>query len=602
MDDASAALAQQHGTKNLAFIDTLPFEHLHFLHFHSFHQMNAPLLQPAQLAHPTQTPPHLVPMMKAAQRMQILLMAVLFWTTLIHTPILVQAQQKSTTINQQIMKFNDVLNLAYRNYVDTVDINNLTESAIRGLLSRLDPHSVYIPAKQQEDETDKFKGNYAGIGVLFKIVNDTITVLAPSINGPSEKLGIRCNDKIVKINNENAVGLKQSDVPPKLRGEEGTRVTVHIKRDGSPDLIPYTITRDAVAIKSVDAAYMLDGGEVGYVYVNKFAATTTAEVVEATQRLKKQGMKKMILDLRSNGGGLLGQAFALADEFIPLGKTIVFTKTRGGQVGESFVSTRGGALEQIPLVVLINSGSASASEIVSGAMQDLDRGLVVGETSFGKGLVQIPYTLADGSAVRITTARYFTPSGRCIQRDYRDKSKYYALEGRADVEEGLNLDHKGEKDSTRPKYRTISGRVVYGGGGIVPDYVVKSDTASKLMQSLFRSALYIEFCDKYVLANGNALRETYNRDIAQYLQKFELDEKAMNDLRVLAKSRKVEWDEAEFKTNEDFLKRFLKGWLTTYLWTASNEFAEVYMQRKEVDKAVALFPEAMKVAKFSLKQ
>jgi carboxyl-terminal processing protease len=518
------------------------------------------------------------------------------------SPVLTHAQQKGgTTVNQQIMKFSDVLNLAYRNYVDTVDMSALTESAIRGLLSKLDPHSVYIPAKQQEDETDKFKGNYAGIGVLFKIVNDTITVLAPSINGPSEKLGIRCNDKIVKINNENAVGLKQSDVPPKLRGEEGTRVTVHVKREGSPDLIPYTITRDAVAIKSVDAAYMLDS-ETGYVYVNKFAATTTSEVVEAAQRLKKQGMKKLVLDLRSNGGGLLGQAFALADEFIPPGKTIVFTKTRGGQVGESFVSTRGGSLEQIPLVVLINSGSASASEIVSGAMQDLDRGLVVGETSFGKGLVQIPYMLADGSAVRITTARYFTPSGRCIQRDYKDKGKYYALEGRAEVEEGLNLDHKGEKDSTRPKYRTVSGRVVYGGGGIVPDYVVKSDTASKLMQTVFRSALYIDFCDKYVLMNGNTLRETYNRDIAQYLQKFEFDDKAIDELRSLAKAKKLDWDDAEFKANEEYLKRFLKGWITTYLWTASNEFAEVYMQRREVDKAIALFPEAAKVAKFSLKQ
>jgi len=518
---------------------------------------------------------------------------------------IINAHQLSAQENiyENIKKFSDVLNLVSRNYVDTVNVSKLTESAIRGLLSTLDPHSVYLPANVQQEEQERFAGNYAGIGVMFKVLNDTITVLAPSIGGPSERLGLQCNDKIVKIDNQPAVGLKQSDVPKKLKGEEGTRVTVHIKREGLPTLIPYTITREAVAIRSVDAAYMLEGTDVGYIYVNKFAATTTDEVLEAAQRLKKQGMKKLVLDLRYNAGGLLSQAFALADEIIPSGKTIVFTKTRGGALGDKYVSTKGGALEQVPIIVLINAGSASASEIVAGAVQDLDRGLVVGETSFGKGLVQVPFTLPDKSAFRLTTARYYTPSGRCIQRDYNDKNKYYALEGREELEEGSNVEHRHERsDSTRPKFKTSGGRVVFGGGGIVPDYVVKADSVGKLRRALITSGVIVEYGDNIVLKRGNEIRSAYNKDLAAFLQKFPVTDTMIAELKALALSRKVAWDDADFKADEQGIKRFIKSWLSTYLWTTSSEFSEVYAQHKEIDKAVELFPESLKIAKMMIKQ
>lgn len=499
----------------------------------------------------------------------------------------------------QIRKFGDILNLINQNYVDTANVSQVTESAIRGMLQKLDPHSAYLPPKVRDQEQERFSGNYFGIGVLFRIIKDTITVLTPSIGGPSERLGMLCGDRIVKINGESAIGMKSDDVPKKLKGEKGTKVTIQVKREGSPNLIPFTIVREGVPIRTVDASWIIEGTDIGYIYVNKFAATTVEEVQKAAQNLKQQGMKKLILDLRNNAGGYLQQAFGLVDEFVPAGKTIVFTKARNEVLSERYFSTRAGTLENIPLIVLINSGSASASEIVSGAIQDLDRGLVVGETSFGKGLVQVPYQLSDGSELRLTIARYYTPSGRCIQRSYAgDRSKYYALEGREDVEEGSNLDHKHETDTTpRPKFKTAAGRVVYGGGGIVPDYVVKNDTASKFIRQLSSKGVIQDFADNVVIKSGNDIRTKYAKDIVQFLQKYDLDEAALAEMKRTATERKAEWKDEDFVRDAAILSRSVKGLITSYIWNTSPEFVESYIENKEVEKAVQLFPEAMKIAR-----
>ncbi|MDW8219534.1 MAG: S41 family peptidase [Bacteroidota bacterium] len=498
-----------------------------------------------------------------------------------------------------IRKFGDILNLINQNYVDTVNLSQLTESAIRGMLQKLDPHSTYLSPKVRESEAERFQGNYFGIGILFRIINDTITVLAPLIGGPSERLGVLCGDKIVKINGENAIGMKSDDVPKKLKGEKGTKVTIHIKRNGLPYLLPLTITREGVSIRTVDAYWMIEGTDIGYIYLNKFAATTVSEVQQAAAALKQQGMKKLILDLRNNAGGYLQQAFALADEFIPAGKMIVYTKARNEVLSERYFSTRAGSLENIPLIILINSGSASASEIVSGAVQDLDRGLIVGETSFGKGLVQVPYQLADGSELRLTIARYYTPSGRSIQRPYsEDRTKYYALEGRDDVQEGENLDHKNENDSLpRPKFKTASGRTVYGGGGIVPDYIVKNDSMSRFMRQLSRAGIIQEFTDNIIIKQGNELRTRYAKDIVQFLRKYELDDTAFAELKRLATEHKIEWNDDDFVQHAPTLNRYVKALLTTYIWNTSAEFVESYIEQKEVQKAIELFPEAMKIAR-----
>ncbi|MFY7999203.1 MAG: S41 family peptidase [Candidatus Kapaibacteriota bacterium] len=506
---------------------------------------------------------------------------------------------QETTPLAQTKKFGDIINLINQNYVDTVNLQQISESAIRGMLSKLDPHSAYLPPKVRESEQERFQGNYFGIGVLFRIIKDTITVLTPLIGGPSERLGVQCGDRIVKIDNANAVGMKSNDVPTKLKGQHGTKVTVHIKREGSPNLIPLTIMREGVPIRTVDASWIIEGTDIGYIYLNKFGATTVEEVQKAAFALKQQGMKKLVLDLRNNAGGYLQQAFGLVDEFVPAGKTIVYTKARNEVLSERYFSTRAGSLENIPLIVLINAGSASASEIVSGAIQDLDRGLVVGETSFGKGLVQVPYQLQDGSELRLTIARYYTPSGRSIQRSYAgDRSKYYALEGREDVEEGANLDHKHENDTTpRPKFKTVSGRTVYGGGGIVPDYIVKNDTASKFMRQLSSKGVIQDFADNVVIKSGNELRAKYAKDIVQFLQKYDLDNAAIAELKQTATERKAEWKDEDFVRDAAILNRSVKALITTYIWNTSPEFVESYVENKEVEKAVQLFPEAMKIAR-----
>lgn len=515
--------------------------------------------------------------------------------------LLTPALAQRDNVWEQSRKFTDILNIIKRNYVDTVNANNLTEQAIRGLLSTLDPHSVYLPPRAQRLENERFVG-YAGIGIQFRLLNDSITVLSPTIGGPSDRLGIRCNDKIVKINNEPAVGIPTEEVPRKLRGHAGTKVSVLIKREGVKDLIPVTITRETVPNHSVDAGYIIPGTDVGYVYVNKFGANTAEDVRQSALALKAKGMKKMVLDLRWNGGGLLAQAYALADEFISAGKLIVFTKARSEELSERYVSTRGGVLENIPLVILINHASASASEIVAGAIQDLDRGLVVGETSFGKGLVQMPFLLPDSSALRLTIAHYYTPSGRCIQRPYDDKKKYFALEGREDLSEGENLTHRGEKDSTRPKYKTSSGRLVFGGGGIVPDYVVKPDTLSKLRIAINRSPVLPELIESYILQKGNFIKETYNNDIAAFLQNYQVDADMMEHFTALLTKNNIPWTKEDLQTEEVAVKRQIKAFITTYIWSTSVEFVAAYANNKELDRAVELFPEAMKVARDMVKQ
>lgn len=287
----------------------------------------------------------------------------------------------------QIMKLNDVLNLTRKNYVDKVDTQTLVEAAIEGMLGVLDPHSVYIPAKAMERVNEDIRGSFEGIGIEFTIINDTINVVSPIAGGPSEQLGIMAGDKIIKIDDEPAIGLKNEDVIKKLRGPKGTKVKVTILRPGVKELLDFVITRDKISIYSVDVAVMVSK-DVGYISVNRFSETTDREFKEAVQKLKSQGMKKLILDLRNNPGGLLSEAVRLADEFLPKGKLIVYTKGRLPEYNEEFYATSEGVLEDVPVIVLVNQGSASGSEIVAGAIQDWDRGLVVGDTTFGKGLVQ----------------------------------------------------------------------------------------------------------------------------------------------------------------------------------------------------------------------
>ena len=400
-------------------------------------------------------------------------------------------------------KLRNVINYVQQNYVDSITKVKLEEKAITGMLQSLDPHSVYISASEFHAANDPLMGSFEGIGVQFRIERDTIAVINTVAGGPSEKLGIKAGDRIVKIERKKMTGIKitNNDVLKKLKGKKGTIVNVSIFRRGVHGLIEYAIHRDVIPTYSLDIAYMVEPG-TGYIRLNNFSVTTHEELTKALQNLKSQGMKKLILDLRGNGGGSLLAAINVSDEFLPKGKLIVYTQGIN-HPKEVAYATANGLFETGELVVLVDEGSASASEIVAGAIQDNDRGTIIGRRSFGKGLVQEQLNFKDGSAIRLTVARYYTPTGRCIQKSYKNGTDEYNneyfhrfLDGEVD-----NADSVHFADSL--KFKTPKGKVVYGGGGIMPDIFVPIERDSTLMyynKVVNKGSVYqfaFDYTDKY---------------------------------------------------------------------------------------------------------
>lgn len=380
------------------------------------------------------------------------------------------SKNQYSAIEDKFRIMNQILYYINQLYFEDVDMDQLMDGAFEGIFEELDPHSVYIPAKQQEEIDELFRGSFQGIGIEFDILNGYITVISPVADSPSERAGLLPGDQIISINSEDAYEITKKDVFKKLRGPKGTSVDITVRRlDG--DRFDVTIIRDDIPIYSVRATLMLDN-RTGYIWLTRFSATTDEEVRTSLNQLEAQGMQRLILDLRNNSGGFLEQAATISNLFISREDTLVFTKGKSKKMEQVFLAEPSIGREDYPLIVLINRGSASASEIVAGAVQDLDRGLVVGETSFGKGLVQRQLPLNDGSAIRVTIARYFTPSGRLIQRPYEDgkTTGYYKdlyMEDRESVLDSLK--------ELKPKYKTRLGRIVYGGGGITPDQYIAWD-------------------------------------------------------------------------------------------------------------------------------
>ncbi|OFY73322.1 MAG: peptidase S41, partial [Bacteroidetes bacterium RIFOXYA12_FULL_33_9] len=379
----------------------------------------------------------------------------------------------SQEFNNSVFKLSKVLNLISTFYVDTVNQDQLTEEAIIGMLKFLDPHSIYISKEEVEEMNEPLEGNFEGVGVQFNILNDTIVVVSPIPGGPSEKVGIQAGDRFVTINGENVagIGIRNNDVVEKLRGAKGTTVNVGMKRKGTKEILDFTITRDKIPIYSLDASYMINK-EVGYIKLNRFAATTMEEYYKAVENLKANGAKHLIIDLQDNSGGYLNTSIDLADEFLKDQKLIVYTEGVKSPKHE-YKATGRGNFEEGKVIVLVNEGSASASEILSGALQDWDRGVVIGRRTFGKGLVQRPFNLPDGAMIRLTIARYYTPTGRLIQKSYEGGFNDYSrdLINRYNSGEFLSEDSIHFPDSL--KYKTLqNSRNVYGGGGIMPDIFI----------------------------------------------------------------------------------------------------------------------------------
>lgn len=465
------------------------------------------------------------------------------------------------------LKFDDVLNLIEDKYVDHPDYDKLIEEAIVGMVKELDPHSEYMTAEEYEKMNEPLSGNFEGIGVQFNIIKDTIAVVSPISGGPSERLGIRSGDKIVVIEDTvvAGIGITNNDVIHKLRGDKGTKVRVKIYRRGVSDLIDYTIVRDKIPIFSCDASYMLTG-DIGYVKLNRFAQTTMDEFYEALNELQPLGMKHLVLDLRGNSGGYLNTAIQLSDEFLGDKDMIVYTEGVSSPKREH-LGTAHGRFETGKLVVLIDEGSASASEIVSGAIQDHDRGLIIGRRSFGKGLVQRPFKLRDGSTLKLTTARYYTPSGRCIQRPYEEGNEEYRKEGQRRRDNGELFSADSIHVDDQQAYYTDNKRVVYGGGGILPDVFVPLDTSenSEFLRDLLSNGLFYQYINEYVDANRDELTSTYP-DFETFDANFELDGKFLDDFFAFAekemkpkeKSDKKKDEEAEEEVSESGKKAEVK--------------------------------------------
>ena len=509
--------------------------------------------------------------------------------------------------DSHLIKLRRIFDTALRNYVDTVDQNALEEAAIMGMLKELDPHSKYFPPKKMKDVNDNLRGNFEGIGIESATLDDTITIITTAMGGPSEAVGLQSGDKIITIDGDNAIGLGRKDISEKLKGRSGTNVILEIKRETSENIITVDITRAKIPINSIEHAFIIDGTDIGYISIKSFSAHTHNDFMDSIEVLKNKGMKKLIIDLHGNPGGYLNQAYEIADEFISEGQNIVFTRGRNTSFNKEYVSTDKGDFKDIPVICISDKNSASAAEILMGAIQDLDRGLIIGETSFGKGLVQRQYNnKEDGSGYRITTSRYYTPSGRCIQRSYEDEEKYKDYVGRIALDDGKNLqdwiEHLNEEmpeDSIPPLYDTKNGRKVPGGGGITPDYYVISDTMTQLTNDLKRKRTFFRYADHYINMDVNNFRQKYEHDFLTFLRNFEISEEMLSEFKKFAERLGIHWNPDEYKTDLKYIKTFIKTELTRRYWD-SNEYMQVSLPLfRQVEKALELFPEAEKLAELN---
>ena len=472
-------------------------------------------------------------------------------------------------------------------YVDSTNTPELVEEAIVSMLKELDPHSSYYSKDDIEAANEPLEGSFEGIGVTFQLLRDTILVVSPVPGGPSEKLGILAGDRILTIDGEEAFGKKVTNkfVMDRLRGKKGTKVNVSILRNYQPDLIDYTIVRDEIPINSIDATYMLTK-DIGYIKLNRFSKTSMEEYHASMKELRNDGMKDLVLDLRSNSGGFLNVAVELSDEFLKEGKLIVYTEGSKSP-RQDFTATSRGSFEDGKLVVLINEGSASASEIVSGAIQDWDRGVVIGRRSFGKGLVQRPFQLPDGSVIRLTAARYYTPSGRSIQRPYDEGSETYFkdLFERQEKGELVNADSIHFPDSL--KYFTAANRTVFGGGGIMPDIFVPVDTLhlTRYYSDLIRKGVFNRYTIDFSNENRDDFKKNY-KNIDKYISSVEVTKEMMDDFLALAEKEGVEFDEALYARSEDHIKLQIKALIARNIWDMESYYQVVSEQDETLQQAI----------------
>ena len=506
--------------------------------------------------------------------------------TMMACVVAVQAQRIPQNLNKLLNAEFAINSL----YVDSVDENKLVEYAIVGMLQKLDPHSSYTDAKETKDMEEPLQGEFSGIGIQFNMKEDTLYVIQTIPGGPSERVGILAGDRIVLVNDTLIAGvkMKRTDIMKRLRGKKGTKVTVKVRRGSSPDLITFRITRDKIPLHSVDASYMLDD-KTGYVRISNFGAKTHDEMMDALSSLSKQGMQQVIIDLTDNGGGYLNAAIEMCNEFLDRGQLIVYTEGLKSPRNEANAFGNG-KYKDLPMVIMVNQYSASAAEIFSGAMQDWDRAVVVGRRTFGKGLVQRPIRFDDGSMMRLTVARYYTPSGRCIQKPYtKGNKKAYEedLLDRSKSGEYYCLDSIHFNDSLR--YTTLTHqRPIYGGGGIMPDIFVPVDTSeySTYYRDMVAKGIVNQFVIDYVDKHRKDIKKDYPT-LEDFDARFALTDADIKRFIEAGEKDKVKYDEEKFRTSERVFRTMIKGLIARDVYADSSAYTRIVNHRNpDLDAAL----------------
>lgn len=511
---------------------------------------------------------------------------------------------------EQFEKLKRAFVIINSNYVERVDATKMAEEGVKGMLNSLDPHSSYIPEDQVRDTRDRYEGSFGGIGIRFE-PGDTARVISPIAGGPSEKAGIMAGDRIVEIEDSTAIGLSGNGIQDRLKGKIGSEVTLTIYRPLANKRLTFTIERDEIPLYSINTSYMVDD-ETGYIEISRFAMSTHEEFLEKVKRLKGEGMERLVLDLRDNPGGVMQSAVKIADEFLGQGMTLVQTKGRNSDMNTQYGGNPGGTLENEPVIVLINGQSASASEILSGALQDHDRALLVGRRTFGKALVQKQFELTDGSLLQMTVGRYYTPVGRLIQTPYKKgKQEEYYEDKTASLRDAVyNVDRYRESIPDSLVYETDHGRTVFGGGGILPDYIVSPDTTS-LSRFIRASQLDALFARHWFSTHEQHLRSRWQDREEEFLSSFETSEEAVEAFWEFAEDEDVltittdpeevnpkerVFSQTEAEDVKDMLRSRIKGRLANVLYGTGNGRSVLNETDPIFGKAMSLWPSSMELA------
>lgn len=500
----------------------------------------------------------------------------------------------------QAKKLQYILEKAWINHVDTFDVEEVSNTAFEALLNEFDMQSFYYDRDEFLSLTETHTGSVKGIGIDFVILSDTATIISVIDNSPADSAGLRPGDKILFVDGENIKGLNKNQINKLIKGKEGTRVSLIARRGLTNELKEYVIFRESVKLASLRAGFLIPGTKIGYISYNRFSAISDKEFKETAKKLLEKGMESVIFDVRDNPGGYLKQVTNIIDEFIKEGHVLTYTEPRNPDFKEEIKSTPGGMLEDLPLIVLINKKSASASEIFAGVVQDLDRGLVIGEMSFGKGSVQKIWTMNDSTAFRLTVAEYHTPSGRSIHRREDDDEP-------AELDEALKLEmgeekfekfHKQIKELSMkkqlPVYKSLNGRTIIGGGSIIPDYYVKSDTLTLLTRVLQSKGIILEFVYDYLDSKGSNIREKFANNMNEFINDFTVTDDLIIKLQEFSTSRNI-WNEEMFKKDFDYIRAYIKSNIAHSLWGHQGYSAVMIELDKPAVFAIEKMPDAAKM-------